>query len=69
MHKFFFNILLFFFCLFTYPSNAEDFSKVVKEFEKIGIPNKSIGISITQIPTKIYPIETISYGLIMFVKE
>ncbi len=63
MHKFFFNILLFFFCLFTYPSNAEDFSKVVKEFEKIGIPNKSIGISITQIPTKIYPIETISYGL------
>ena len=45
------------------PLQSKDFNDFVRDFEKIGIPNNSIGISIVQIPTKIYQPQNKSFEI------
>ena len=42
---------------------SKDFNDFVRDFEKIGISNNSIGISIVQIPTKIYQPQNKSFEI------
>ena len=63
--KYLLNTFVLLICLIFKPLESKDFNEFVQDFEKIGISNKSIGISIVQIPTTIYPIDTNtkSFGL------
>ena len=56
-------LFIFLICLINKPLQSKDFSDFVRDFEKIGISNKSIGVSIVQIPTKIYPTHSKSFGI------
>lgn len=44
-------------------AQSKDFNDFVRDFEKIGIANNSIGISIVQIPTKIYQPQNKSFEI------
>ena len=63
--KYLLNTFVLLICLIFKPLESKDFNEFVQDFEKIGISSKSIGISIVQIPTTIYPIDTNtkSFGL------
>lgn len=61
--RFFLILYLLLSNILSHTLHARDFGSILQDFNKAGIPNKSIGISITQLPTKVYPFQTQNYGI------